>query len=349
MNKPLFIILANEDPDDHGFWLKACEEKSDYIDFKVIDLSRHDWFEKIVTSPRPYFYLTKPPGISSVFKQQYDERLTIIANSLNLPIFPSLMECLIYENKRFLSYWLKANNIPHPETSVFYNQLEALQFVDNCNFPMVGKVNIGASGSGVNILYSSNLAKKYIRKTFSSRGAKRRSGPNFAKGGILRRGMHYLFHPLDINKKLRIYKKVRQNQQSDFVILQEFVPHTYEWRVVRIGDSFFAHKKIVKNHKASGCLLKRYEDPNPDLLNFVKGITDKHHFKSQAIDIFESSRGYLVNEMQCIFGQSDPYQMLINEKFGRYIYEKNQWVFEEGDFNKNQSYNLRLEYLLDLI
>ena len=37
-------------------------------------------------------------------------------------------------------------------------------------------------------------------------------------------------------------------------------------------------------------------------------------FRSIALDVFEPSKGkYLINEAQCIFGQSDPYQMLVDE------------------------------------
>jgi hypothetical protein len=83
-----------------------------------------------------------------------------------------------------------------------------------------------------------------------------------------------------------------------------------------------------------------------ELFNFVKEITDKHCLFSQAVDIFESSNGYLVNEMQCIFGQSDPYQMLIDGKPGRYVFN-NEWCFEEGDFNTNESFDLRVQYLIE--
>src|SRR5690606_33952040 len=112
-------------------------------------------------------------------------------------------------------------------------------------------------------------------------------------------------------------------------------PHTFEWRCVRIGDSFFAHKKIRKDDKASGSLLKAYEQPPFDLLDFIKEITDRRNFRSQAVDLFTDENGrYLVNEMQCIFGQSDPYQMLINDQPGRYVFRNEEWHFEPGDFNR---------------
>ena len=89
--------------------------------------------------------------------------------------------------------------------------------------------------------------------------------------------------------------------------------------------------------------LKTITTPPVKLFDFAKNIMDKFGFLSQAIDVFETSEGeLLINEMQCIFGQSDPYQMIVGGKPGRYVYENERWVFEAGDFNANESYNLRL-------
>ena len=93
-----------------------------------------------------------------------------------------------------------------------------------------------------------------------------------------------------------------------------------------------------------------HRSPKCTILDFVKKITDKHKFYSQAIDIFEShNRGYLVNEMQCVFGQSDPYQMLVNGKPGRYRFTNRKWGFEEGEYTRNACFDLRLEYILKQI
>ena len=81
-----------------------------------------------------------------------------------------------------------------------------------------------------------------------------------------------------------------------------------------------------------------------ELLNFIRSLTDRFKFRSIAIDIFEPVQGhYLINEAQCIFGQSDPYQMLVEGTPGRYLYKDDKWIFEEGDFNSNASYDLRLK------
>jgi len=49
-----------------------------------------------------------------------------------------------------------------------------------------------------------------------------------------------------------------------------------------------------------------------------------------------------------VFGQSDPHQMIIDGMPGRYFISAGKWQFEEGDFNTNESYDLRLENALKL-
>lgn len=342
------VILANETPDDHLLWIKACEIFQEKVSYRVVNLTINSWLDDIKSKPFDIL-LAKPGGLTSPFKQLYDERIYILERILKFLVYPSAEEIFIYENKRFLSFWLKANNIPHPKTYVYFNISEALKSLEISPIPLVAKVNIGASGSGVRILKTINEAIKYISETFTMKGAPQRSGPNYEKGGLIKRGIHYIFNPTDISKKIKLYKAVRSDAQKSFVIFQEYIPHDFEWRVVRIGDSFFAHKKLKIGEKASGSLFKNYDNPPLPLLDFVKGITDKYRFFSQAVDVFETEEGYLVNEMQCIFGQSDPHQMFVDGKPGRYRFIKNNWFFEEGSFCNLECYELRLKHVISTL
>ena len=340
------IILRNESEEDHLPWIRACEAYREKVSARVVNLTSGRWLEDIQAEPSDVL-LAKPGGLTALFKQMYDERVYILSRYLGYTVYPSPEEIFIYENKRLLSYWLKANGVPHPVTEVFYSRDEAIEFLSDTVFPIVAKTNIGASGSGVKVLHEKDEAVRYTDATFRGKGAPQRSGPNLEKGEYLLRGLHYLKHPSDIGGKLRIYRTRATSLQRGFVIFQEYIDHGFEWRAVRIGDSYFAHKKLKAGEKASGSLLKNYDNPPAGLLDFVREITGKHGFRSQAVDIFESDRGYLVNEMQCIFGQSDSYQMLVDGKQGRYVHEEGDWVFQEGDFAMNECYNLRLRYLIN--
>lgn len=349
MKKLHFAILQNEIYNDHLLWEQACQERGDLVSYTTVDLTRSDWLD-VMKQEMFDGLLAVPPAQSSAFKTLYDERVRILHTVLDIPVYPSMEEIEIYENKKYFSYWAQARQIPHPATQVFYFEKEAIESLEQASFPVVAKTSIGASGRGVSILKSKEEAQQYVRSTFSGEGANRSVGPKWRKKGFVGRVIKKLLNPAAFKAKLQQYKNARNDVQKDFVIFQEFIPHDYEWRCVRIGDSFFAHKKLMDGEKASGSLLKGYDNPPLELLDFVKEITDTYGFYSQAVDIFEGGEGkYLINEMQCIFGQSDPYQMKVDGVVGRYIYQNDQWVFEAGDFNGLESYLLRIDHCIELL
>lgn len=348
MKKIKLVILKSEHINDYKLWEKSCLKYNSQVDYRIVDLTKSTWLKDIQEQPADCL-LTKPGGIRAAFKNLYDERVYILEKEFNYLVYPSYREVLLYENKRFLSYWLQAQNIPHPRTNVFYYKNEALSFIYKAGFPLVTKLNIGASGKGVEIFYSRNAAAKYINDLFRT-GKSSVTGPRISKGKLIKRLWNKITNPEALRERISTYKTIAGEKQSEFIIFQEFIKHDFEWRVVRIGDSFFAHKKMKRGDKASGSLIKLYEDPPKSLLDFVKEITDKFGFRSQALDIFQTDDGdYLVNEVQCIFGQSDPYQMLVYGKPGRYRFSEKGWIFEEGLFNTNQSFDLRIEDVISLI
>jgi glutathione synthase/RimK-type ligase-like ATP-grasp enzyme len=338
-------ILKNETAFEHELWLKACNNNPAIEQVDVIDLTADNWLEQI-SKKNYYIFLLKPPGRTELLKRLYDERVFIISETLKKKIYPSLTEVLIYENKRFLRDWLMANKLPHPQTNIFFSEREAKLFLQiNKQFPVVAKTNIGASGKGVVLLKSSSEAIQYLYNTFNG-GIKSPSGPKLFSGS-LKKKISKLFSRKDfIKQRLNEYAVLKNNIHKDYVFFQQFIPHTFEWRCVRIGDSYFAHKKIAVNNKSSGTLIKGYDPVPHSLLHFIKSVTEKTSLSSVSIDVFENEQGYLINEVQCFFGQSDPYQMLVNDKPGRYRFINSQWVFEEGMFNTNECYDLRLEHAI---
>lgn len=341
-------ILKNETLLDHLPWVNACNKFPELINYDVIDITLNNWFKK-VTAKEYDMFLLRPPGRLERFKRLYDERVFILSQILGKNVYPSPVEALIYENKRLLRDWLQANNIPHPESFIFINEDEAVRFAGYCNnFPVVAKTNMGASGNGVVFINSKTELLKYVKKAFTT-GNKTKSGFKLYKGSIFKKIKKIWSNHYFLKQRLNDYKLMAAEVEKGIVFFQEFIPHTYEWRCVRIGDSYFAHKKIAKNNMSSGTLLKGYDPVPESLLDFVKEITDRAKINSTSIDIFEKDINYLVNEIQCFFGQSDPYQMLVNGKPGRYRIDAGKWYFEEGDFARNSCYDLRLEHVISLL
>lgn len=339
---PNIVILKSESDRNFQLWLSAIEVA--FPGARVIiksAFSDKDWWDLMDLKGGIIFATAS--GRSQWLKRIYDEKIWALSHNSGWMIYPPMQELFLYENKKLLRDWLMVNAVPHPKTKVFFDLDEALGEIPNLNFPCVVKTNIGASGSGVRILKEVSQYKDYCNEAFGV-GVKYKSGPKWLKGNLLKKINKVLQNPQFIKQRMKEYKISKAEIQRDMVFVQDFVPHTFEWRCVRMGDSYFGHKKLAVDNMSSGTLLKGYEDMPKSLLNFIEEITERTGLISACIDVFETERGYLVNEIQTFFGQSDPYQMAINNVPGRYIKVNGVWTFDAGDFNRLESYELRAQH-----
>lgn len=345
-----FAILKNENPDEHREWVVACENMPN-VSFDIIEFTGSDWLKAVKEKSFDCF-LARPSGTVSFWKNLYDERLIILSKMPGTRIYPSLDELLIYENKRMLAYFLGIHDIPHPKTWIFYDKNEALAFAENCVYPLVGKTSIGAGGSGVKMLNSRKALMNYINLAFSNKGITRNWGINLRKGNFVNRLGQRMSDPI---AALRYFSRKKRNATIDpqkwHVILQQFLHVDFEWRCVKIGNSYFGHKKLRRyGEKISGTSNVNWDVPPLKLLEFMKNVTEQGNLQSQAMDIFEDAEGnYFVNELQCFWGSKNPHQMIRNGIPGRFRWENKSYIFEEGSFSQNNSYDLRLQHVIELL
>lgn len=340
----LIAILKNENPDSHLKWQTACESLG--VNCVVVDILRADFIDYL-QKIKPTFCLAQPPGMVLLYKRMFDERIFAIEKYLGLKVFPAYHEIVIHENKNALAYFLEANNIPHPRTLVFYNQQDALDYIQNAQLPLVAKTTIGAAGSGVKVLTSRDQALNYVQVAFT-KGIARRFGPNKKTGSPKSWLIKAIKSPKYFFAKLKEYKSRAKDLQYGYIIVQEYIEHDFEWRCVKIGESFFAYKKLKIGDKASGSKQFEYGEPPVELLDFTRNLCHKHNFNFMAVDLFYVNGQIYVNELQTIFGHKNPFICKVNGETGRYLYSNEKWIFEAGDFNMNESYNLRLSYILSL-
>lgn len=343
------VLLRSESERDHLLWVKALKAKSFPYEVEIIEVFReYEWSSLLNSLDDVVAIIARPSGLRQDFKRWFDERLMILSLKKQIIIYPSVTEVLIYENKKYLSDWLTLNKIPCPKTWIFYSLSELELFSNRCNLPVVVKTNIGASGKGVEIIKTRSDLLSYGSRAFSD-GIVSKRGPSLFKGNLLKKIKKLFTIKNFISIRMKEYAQAYQEVQKGFVIVQEYVEHDFEWRCVIIGDSFFAHKKLRKGDKSSGTLLKEYSNPPESLLDFVYDISDKFDLNSVAIDLFVGDNKYMVNEIQCYFGQSDPHQMIVDNVPGRYRKINGNWIFEAGSFNEFESHGARVDHLAKLI
>jgi glutathione synthase/RimK-type ligase-like ATP-grasp enzyme len=314
---------------DHENLVNACEHLNQ--DYEIIDILDPDWVSKIKSSTSAGF-LCHPPNDIQEAKSMIDERLFIITKVLGKMVYPGFDSLYIYENKRNMSAWLQANDIPHPETHVFAKRKDAVDFFNNADFPLVFKTNVGAGASGVDIVRSKAKAKWIARKVFGS------------------------FHPamaigrLRFGGRLKIPLPLFGRVQKHYLIVQKFHKIKWEWRMVKFGNYYAGHKKLLEGNFASGSGKKGWDAPPFELLEIVRHICQLGKFDAMSIDIFETEDGaYLVNELQTIFGSLHPYQMKKDGVPGVYKYYDGNYEFIPGEFHQYRSNILRINNFIDIL
>ena len=310
----------------HAYYEAACQEEG--VPYHILDLTTPDWVAK-AEQDQSFAYLMRPFVLSTLGRAIYEERAYFLENVLQKSLFPEFNSLWIYECKRRCASWLKHYQIPHPETWVFFSRAEAMAFLETASFPLVFKTDIGSDAVGVRILKSKKEASELVGQCF---------GKGFKSS---------FYDPRDRN-----YGQV---------FFQQYLSDVLEWRIIRIGESFFAYQKGKKGDFHSGSKIVDFLRPPERLLNFSRDLLNRAGMNSMSLDIFEDKAGnYFVNEMQTYYGANETggyyfengkevtlkdgqtIEMMIDGEPGRYFWHDGEWTFEAGDFSRNAGCNLRV-------
>jgi glutathione synthase/RimK-type ligase-like ATP-grasp enzyme len=302
----------------HSSYIKACKELN--ISYTVIDFFLKDWFQ-VLKSKKIDLLIVRPSVQYTPWKDMFDNRLELLKDNYDIPVFPNFSELWIWESKLRTLDWLKINRQPHPKSHIFYDLEELYRFATKCNYPTVYKASSGSGASGVKILNNASQLRQTAKKVF--------------------------------NSGIRSYRKHKLDKEHGFVILQDYLNDVKEWRIIRIGDYYFGYEKLKEGKFHSGSQNFGYGMPPKECLDLVKDLTNSYDFKYVDIDIFVTKDGeFLVNEIQPYFGQKDDRELLVvNGESGRLSYNDitKLWDFEKGEFCRNNLCNLRILEMIKTI
>jgi len=312
---PLVMGVFSDQSYTYTYNIAACRDLR--VRFRVLDITASDWLQNVRNSECDAFMAT-PTTLLSDWRQMCEERLWVVSEDLKKMLCPTFRELFLWESKRRMRDWLVAHNIPHPQTWVYSDREQAREFCRNADYPMVCKTNRGAASSGIFVLRGRRAAERMVDLAFSK--------------GLMGRSAD------------------ARDREWGSILFQEYIPHDFEWRIVRTGDSFMCRKKVRLGDFASGSGEIGWSAPLPGMLDFARKVTDTGAFRCMTVDLFQSNRKqdeypYLVNELQAIIGFRD---VPNNEHTGRWKFlpDSAGWIFEPGCFHQNACANLRVQLIL---
>lgn len=298
----------------YGYYEAACMELG--APYELVDIMGADWMERVEGCGCDAFVVWPSP-VNSVVKRMYDDRLKVLVQDLNQTLFPCYEALWLYESKWRVRDWLQAHDVPQPRTRVFFDRDRALGFVRSASYPLMFKTDLGSSAAGVEVVRGPDRAEELVDLCF---------------------GEGYLPDRHD-----------RRDRSWGYVLFQDYIKDAREWRMVRIGDSFFGHRKVRRGQFHSGTREVAWERPPDRLLDLCRDVTDEGGFRSMNLDVLVTPEGDdLVHEMHAVFGSKHREQMLIDGRPGRFSWDDvaREWEFEEGRFCRNNSCNRRIRTVL---
>lgn len=286
-----------------------------------LSLHGHRWREDILDSGVD-LVIAAIPGDSVEQHGACLDRLAAIEDYLKIPVYPTRAARVFYENKQAMADFVRCHDYPAAATYTFIDRKAAVEFAHECELPVVLKANFGCGSSGVEVIHERRRAVKLAARHFS------RIHPMLSLGYAKRIK----------SRKLPVAIPAPGRFQRNFVLFQDYIPLRWEWRIVRIGKHFFSHKKLLDGEYASGALLKSWDVAPEALFDMAEDICRTHDFPVMCLDIFESEDGqYLINELQCQFGQSTEHLMLKEHTPGYMSRVDGEWRFSEGDVARGKS------------
>lgn len=249
-------------------WIAYCEEHE--IDYKIVNCYANDIIDQMKDCEALMWHFNQSDPKDILFARQ----LIYALQTSGKKVFPDFHTAWHFDDKVGQKYLLESIGAPLVPSYVFYEKQEALQWIEEADFPKVFKLRGGAGSAHVKLANSKSEARKLVSKAFSrgfsrydkmenlkDRWYKYRTG-NSGFWNVVKGVLRFARKPE--------FARIAGNEKG-YVYFQDFIPdNDFDIRVIVIDGKAFAIKRLVRedDFRASGSGYVLYE---------------KHHFDEETI------------------------------------------------------------------
>lgn len=207
-------------------------------------------------------------------------------------VFPSTATSWTFDNKVAQKYQLEAVNAPLIPTYIFYNEAQALAWVQITLWPKVFKLSRGAGSLNVRLVNSKRdaevIVKEAFHKGFKASGGRAHDAIGRLKSSVDRKRVDWIakFKRLPQTLKKIQHQNRMLGREIGYVYFQDFIPNNdYDIRITIIGDRAFGFTRNVrdKDFRASGSGKIDYDRSRIPLESVKTAFTIAKQLASQSI------------------------------------------------------------------
>lgn len=291
----------------HPRWVEYCEINN--ISHKIVNCYSNNIIEQLDDCDALLWHFSHSNAKDIVIAKQ----ILFALEHTGFIVFPDFKTAWHFDDKVAQKYLLESINAPMVKSYAFYDKKEAINWINQTDFPKVFKLRGGAGSVNVKLAKNHKEAKKLINKSFGKgfshydgwsslkeRLRKFKEGKNNIKDVF--KGVVRLIYP-------PYYSKV-SGKELGYAYFQEFIPNNdSDTRIILINGKAFALKRMVRkgDFRASGSGVFYYEKEKFDerCIEIAFEINKKINSQSIAYDfIFDLNNNPLIVEISYGFTSS---------------------------------------------
>lgn len=181
------------------------------------------------------------------------------AENMGIKTFPNFNTRWHFDDKVAQKYLFESIGAPLVKSDVFYEETDALNFLNTSELPLVAKLKRGAGSTNVKLINSKTEGEEYIRKLFSEGIVSTAT----ALGNLDQklRIAKQIKDPIKLARKtIGFFKKNKRertlaNAEKGYVYFQEFMSNNaFDTRIIVVGEIAFGIRRFNKENdfRASG-------------------------------------------------------------------------------------------------
>ena len=237
-------------------WMEYCDEQG--LAYRRVSCYDNDIISVLSECDALLWHWAYYVPADAVFARQLIQAI----EPLRLVVFPNRATCWHFDDKIAQKYLLEAVGAPLVPTYVFYDQSEALRWIEQASFPKVFKLSKGSGSENVKLVRTAAEARKTVRTAFGKGFAPVHARARLVKGApaILARAgrrRNLLSSMWKLPKVLRHvhYLQRMAGRENGYFYVQDFLTNNqFDTRVTVIGNRAFGFTRNVRHgdFRASG-------------------------------------------------------------------------------------------------
>lgn len=312
-------------------WIDYCERNN--IPYKLVDVYANDIVEQLSDCDALMWHYNQTNHKDMKFALALLTSLELVGKR----VFPDFRTCWHFDNKVYQKYLLESIEAPFVPTYVFYNEVEALHWVELTTFPKVFKLKGGAGAMNVKLAKNKKEAIRLVKKAFSSgfsqydkRGYVKEMIGKYRKGKVVLRDVLRSFYYC--LKRYPTEFAHYHGNEIGYAYFQDFIPNNkFDIRICVVNNKAFGLKRMTRedDFRASGSGNIIYDKSELDerCVQIAFDVNKKLQTQSIAFDfVFDDNNNPLIVEI------SYGYMASAYKKCQGYWTEDMVW-HEEGNFD----------------